>query len=177
MRSVSPSLRLALEDSDFVFDGSAPWKPESAIDLAAQKGGEGQIAVALRGLEEAMVPATPQWFGQRLPVLWTMFMAARGADARALTIWMAETAHLLSDLPHDIVAHSIDCAIKNASHGFIPSVGEIRTVADPLVSERTRQIERLRRMATALADPKATAQRERRRREQSVLRSSASENE
>ena len=168
MRSVSPSLHRALEDSSYVFDGSAPWKVERALDLAASNGDEGQVALARRSLECALAPAPPQWFGQRLPILWTLFMAARGADPRALTVWMAETAHLLSDLPHDIVAHSIDRAIKTSQHGFIPSVGEIRTIADPLVVERERHIERLNRMEIALADPEATAQRDRRRREQAA---------
>ena len=163
MRSASPSLRQALADSPFVFDGGPAWRPENALDAAARSGVEDQVSIARRELEQAMEPAPAQWFGKRLPVLWTLFMAARQADPRALTVWMAETAHLLGDVPHDIIAHSIDEAIKTSRHGFIPSVGEIRAIADPMVAERKLQIERLARMVAALEDPEATAAREARR--------------
>jgi hypothetical protein len=148
--------------------GRGPWDPEWALDLAARNGDEDYVGVARRDLEASMQPASPQWYGERLPVLWTLFMATREADPRALTVWMAETAHLLSDLPHDIVAHSIDRAIQTARHGFMPSVGEIRQIAEPLMTERKEHIDRLTKMEAALTDPLATATRERRRREWSL---------
>jgi len=99
MRSASPSLRQALADSPFVFDGGPAWRAENALDAAARSGVEDQVSIAHRELNQAMEPAPAQWFGKRLPVLWTLFMAARQADPRALTVWMAETAHLLGDVP------------------------------------------------------------------------------
>lgn len=167
MRSASPSLLPALEDSPFHAAGTHAWETERALDLAARRGAEATIAIARRDLEAAMNPAPSQWFGKRLPVLWTLFMASREADHRALTIWMTETAHLLSDLPHDIVAFAIDQAIRSSRHGFIPSVGEIRRIADPLVAERECHIQRLGKMQAALADPEASAERAERRRAQS----------
>jgi hypothetical protein len=164
MPSVSPSLRQALTDSSFVFDARPKWVAEYGLSLAHQLGVESEIAPTLRHLQTAASPAPNRWFAKRLPVLWTMFMAARNADPRALTIWMAETARLLSDLPHDIAAHSIDEAIKVSRHGFLPSVGEIRGIADPLRVERDLQIERLREMVAALEDPGATARRAEQRR-------------
>lgn len=169
MRSVSPSLRQALEDNPFVTDGGAAWQVEQALNTACRLGADGQLAIALRDLTAAMEPAPQKWFGKRLPVLWTLFMAAREADARALTIWMAETAYLLGDLPHDIVAHSIDEAIRTCRHGFIPSVGEIRRIADPLTAERQQHIGRLAKMAAALADPAASADRKQRREERDLI--------
>ena len=163
MRSASQSLHQALADSSYVFDGGPAWQAERALDLAARAGAEDQVAVDLRDLQAALAPAPARWFGKRLPVLWTLFMAAREADPRALTVWMGETAHLLGDLPHDIVAHSIDEAIRKSRHGFIPSVGEIRAIADPLVAERDQHIRRLAEMEAALADPVAAARRQDRR--------------
>jgi hypothetical protein len=76
---------------------------------------------------------------------------------------MADRAtRLLHDLPHDVLAHSIDEAIKTSKHGFLPSVGEIRAIAQPIVAEREIQIERLIKMEAALADPEASATRNQR---------------
>lgn len=165
MRSVSPSLLPALADSSFVFDGSPLWTAERGIDIAHLAGGEKQVVIALDELERAMSPAPAQWLGMRLSVLWTLFNPTREADPRALSLWMTETTHLLSDIPHDILAHSIDAAIKSSRHGFMPSVGEIRGQADPLVEARRNHIERLRKMVAALNDPVATADRIVRRKE------------
>lgn len=82
------------------------------------------------------------------------------SSAQDLALWMAETMRLLSDLPHDIVAHAIDQAVKTSKHGHMPSVGEIRQIADPLASEREQNIARLAKMEAALADPVATAERQ-----------------
>lgn len=163
MRSAPPSLLPALADSTFVYDGGRAWNPERALDLAARHDAEHLVPQVRAELEEALAPVPKQWFGRRLPVLWTLFMAAREADARALTIWMSETAHLLGDLPHDIVAHAIDEAIRTSRHGFIPSVGEIRAIADPILVERNLHIQRLRAMEAALADLRASAARQERR--------------
>lgn len=165
MRSASPSLRPALDDNPFLFDGGPAWRTERALDAARLSGSLDQIPAARLALTEAMAPPPPAWFGKRLPVLWTLFMTARQADPRALTVWMAETAYLLGDLPHDIVAFAIDEAIKASGHGFMPSVGEIRRVADPLVAARRQDVERLEMMETALGDPVASETRAQRWRE------------
>ncbi|UZW54949.1 hypothetical protein NUH86_15960 [Sphingobium sp. JS3065] len=157
-----------MTDSEFVFDGGPKWRPERALDHADKLGVEGEITAALEALHRANSPAPSRWFGQRLPVLWTMFMAARSADPRALTIWMAETARLLADLPHDILAASLDEAIKHSCHGFLPSVGEIRSFAKPMLIERAKYIERLSAMKAALEDPAASAERETRRQEMAM---------
>lgn len=165
--SLRPELSSAVADREFVFDGSPIWTAERALDLAARNGVEQFVAAERLGLQAAMRPPSPDWLVDRLTILWTMFMVARQADPRALAVWMAETGSLLGDLPHDIVAHAIDQAIRKSRHGFIPSVGEIRQFADPLAVEREQQIYRLTEMETALADPVATAEREERRRSQS----------
>lgn len=163
MLSVAPSMRLVLADSENRHGGQPAWSPERALDIAHRHGVEGQIGEALDHISSAMQPAPYTWLTKRLGVLWTMFMAARDVDERALTVWMAETANLLADIPHDIVAFAIDEAIRKASHGFIPSVGEIRKHADPLFTERSEQVVRLDRMVKALDDAALTAERTARR--------------
>lgn len=163
MLSVRPELSSAVADREFVFDGGPVWAAERALDIAARNGVEQLVPAERLGLQAAMRPPSQDWLVDRLSILWTQFMVARQADPRALAVWMAETGSLLGDLPHDIVAHAIDQAVRKSRHGFIPSVGEIRQFADPLVEERERQIERLTAMETAMADPVATAARMERR--------------
>lgn len=166
MLSLRPELSSAVADREFVFDGGPAWSAEWALDVAARRGVEQFVAGERLALQAAMRPPSPDWLVDRLTVMWTTFMVARQADPRALAIWMAETGSLLGDLPHDIVAHAIDQAIRKSRHGFIPSVGEIRQFADPLVAEREVHIERLAAMEAALDDPVAAAAREQRRQAQ-----------
>ena len=170
MRSVAPSMRSVLEDSDYAPSGQPAWTVERALDFANAKAIEDQVPATLAQLADAMKRAPYDWFTQRLGVMWTMFMVARDVDERALTVWMAETANLLCDLPHDIVAFAIDEAIRKSPHGFIPSVGEIRRHAEPLEAERRQQIARLERMKAALEDEAATAERAARRQQQEAHR-------
>ncbi|MEE4452879.1 hypothetical protein [Novosphingobium resinovorum] len=170
MLSIAPSLRLVLEDSEFAPSGQPAWTTERALDFAHHKGVEAEIPAVLQALAGAMERAPYPWFAKRLGVLWTMFMVGRSVDDRDLTVWMAEAANLLCDLPHDIVAFAIDEAIRKSPHGFIPSVGEIRRHADPLAAERRQHIERLERMKAALEDGAATAARSQRRAQQDAHR-------
>lgn len=116
------------------------------MQLAGVTAGPGQLRSALDTLAESQRPAPRPWMGQRLTVLWNLFNVTRAADERALTAWMMEAARLLGDLPHDIVATAIDGAVRAARHNFMPSVGEIRAIADPLADERAVQVRRLQVM-------------------------------
>lgn len=96
-------------------------------------------------IETSSAPVPRDWLGDRLTTMWMMFMSTRREiDASALAIWLAEYLRLLQDLPWDIVALAIDGAIQKAKHGFVPTVGEIRTIAAPLVAERQQTLQRLR---------------------------------
>ena len=124
---------------------TAEWLSRSKAVPAAD------MRAALVRLENSLTPAPREWLGKRLPVLWTTYMPARPVDPGALTVWLIETARLLGDLPHDIAGHSIDEAIKAGKSGFMPTVGEIRSIADPLVAVRLKQIRRLHRLLEARA--------------------------
>nr|WP_086491255.1 hypothetical protein [Novosphingobium panipatense] len=159
---------LADSPQEFVFDGGPLWRPEKALDAAHQSGHEGAIPEHRRELEAMMARSSRKWVDQRLASLFVHFHPTREVDGQAFGIWNDEMARLLIDLPHDILAHSIDEAIRKSGHGFAPSVGEIRRYADPLVEQREVQIDRLRRMEAALADPAATEERAQRRANQAA---------
>ncbi|KQO13265.1 hypothetical protein [Sphingomonas sp. Leaf242] len=142
-----PALLSALADRSFVFDGSPAWTPEHARRVLAQVGSEAEAVRVLGALQRSAVPVPREWLGDRLTILWTLFMASRSqADPELLTLWLSEHLRLLADLPHDIAALAIDRAVQSARHGFIPSIGEMRSTAEPLVAERARMIERLQQV-------------------------------
>lgn len=151
MPSLSPDLSGALSDQ---YGGQ--WRVEYALQSLSGVGNPADAAMTNRVtttrdvLAAAMRIAPRDWYGKRLPVLWTTFMASRPADGRALAVWMMEAARLLADLPHDIAGFSIDDAVRTARHNFMPSIGEIRAIATPLVEERQRQIRRLDAISDAL---------------------------
>lgn len=139
-----------MADRQFVMDGSPRWSVDHARVVLESNGGLAQVNDALASLERASCPAPRDWLGKRLTVLWTLFMASRTqSDTSAVTVWLGEHLRLLGDLPHDIVALAIDQAVQSSRHGFIPSIGEIRLIAEPLAEERAGLIRRLRLIAAA----------------------------
>lgn len=166
MHFVKPDLCSVLADRDrsMIHNGDPTWSAEYALDGMRFRGIPLSALEAERDrLMSAMGSAPEQWTLDRLTALGMMFSMGRTAPApKVLAVWLAETTRLICDLPHDVLAHSIDVAVKASQHGFMPSVGEIRAIADPLVDLRKTQLERLRRMEAALADQDATARREQR---------------
>jgi hypothetical protein len=171
LQSLTGSLNLVLSDrdSDLSHDGAPAWSAERALDFANRRGiAEQDIRDARYTLIASTETAPPEWLGIRLSVLWTLFMAGRDTDEDKFAVWLGEMARLLGNISHDILGHSIDEAIRKSRHGFVPSVGEIRRFADPLVEERELHIKRLGLMETALADPIASAARAERRRQEAA---------
>lgn len=150
--SFKPELALALADRQFVYDGSPAWSPERAARTAAGKGiTAAEVAAVASKLEQSQKPAPRGWIIDRLTVLATLYSVGRHAPAAAdLTVWLSESARLLADVPHDILATAIDRAIVTRTHGFMPSIGEIMTVAEPMVEERGIQLRRLAFLQGAL---------------------------
>lgn len=137
-------LLLALADRDYVSDGSARWSTEHARRVLNRNGGANMVEPTLAVLSRSLEPAPYEWLGDRLSTMWMMFMASRTqVDAQALSLWLAEYMRLLGHLPHDLAATAIDRALQTARHGFIPSVGEICAIGDPLLAERRQVADRL----------------------------------
>lgn len=150
---------LALGDREFVNDGSPRWTVDFALQALEMKGCTEHVVPTLDALRSSVHPVPRGWLGDRLTVLWTHFSANRTyVDGQVLTVWLAETMRLLGDLPHDIVALAIDRAVQTSRHGFMPSVGEVRTIAEPIVAERRHFIHRLEKIADAIGPGKAPAQ-------------------
>lgn len=77
-------------------------------------------------------------------------------DPDRMKAWMGEMGRLLKDLPTDILADAIDQAIKQSERGFMPGVGQIRAIADPVFRLREQQALRLE-MVADIADGGRTA--------------------
>lgn len=91
--------------------------------------------------EQALRPTSSDWLQKRLRLLWKSSTVPNGLDA---TAWLHETGRLLCDIPQDILAFAIDEAVKRSERGFLPSVGEIRALAEPKLIERRRNLGRLK---------------------------------
>lgn len=83
---------------------------------------------------------------QRLTAL-GMTMAPNRPAAEA-SIWVHEMARLLGDLAEDVLGEAIDDCQRRLK--FLPTVAEIREVAEPIMERRRREASRLDAMARYL---------------------------
>lgn len=113
--------------------------PSILRDVLKRDGVDG--AGAVQAYEDALRAAPDDWLQKRLRVLWKSSTPAASLDAKA---WLHETGRLLRDLPLDILAEAIDEAVKRSLRGFMPTVGEIRAIAEPRVADRRRCLAQLR---------------------------------
>lgn len=102
--------------------------------------------------EATLAPVDRHWLEKRMS---TMYLAmAHDRDPDRATAWLHEFIRLLADLPQDIVAEAVDEAVKKSERGFLPSIGAIRAIADPMVEERRQKVKRLRMMADVILAPR-----------------------
>lgn len=120
-------------------DGFAPWQADAARRQIAAAGIDS--AELLAELTAALAPVDPTRLVDRLKTLWKSSTPSGNLDAKT---WLNETGRLLADLPEDILARAIDDAVKGSLRGFMPTVGEIRAIADPTLAECKRQEARMR---------------------------------
>jgi hypothetical protein len=151
---VSPEICSALTDSDPRWTlGGPAWSADVAVALIRRRGNIETLPSIAVLVRKSLAPAPRQWIGDRLTVLVSQFSVNRTAvDVETLTAWMSETMRLLADVPHDILATSIDQAIRSGRSGFMPTVGEIMAVAEPLMRERNQQADRLAQMIALIED-------------------------
>ncbi|HEX2594790.1 MAG TPA: hypothetical protein VHL34_25020 [Rhizomicrobium sp.] len=136
--------------------GGPPWRADIALGVVSRLGCSETLPALLETVQRSLAPASRKWLADRLSVMNAQFAVNRStADADTVTVWMSETIRLLGDVPHDILAASIDQAIRAGRSGFMPTVGEILAVADPVVNERQRQAERLEAMVKKMFDQQA----------------------
>lgn len=140
--SLPRTIASALKDSPY---REEPW---NAVDAYRQIEA-GAALPDVRRLEHehraSLAPVNGAWLKKRLSAMMLAFGHERDPDR--VTAWLAETGRLLIDLPGDILATAIDEAIKRSERGFIPAVGQIRAIADPMVEQREREARRLEALA------------------------------
>lgn len=133
MRLTTPLVSSALRDY------AGRWAPQDARRVFDREGVD--VPALITDHERALTPVASDWLQKRLRLLWKSSAIGGSLDA---TAWLHETGRLLSDLPHDIAAWAIDETVKRSERGFLPSVGEIRALADPKLLERRRAFGRLK---------------------------------
>ena len=88
MLCVRPEIASALADREFVFDGSDKWNVDFARRMIVHTGlpdAAAEIERTLEAIEASLQPGPRKWLGDRLTLMWTMFMASRGnVDPNAL---------------------------------------------------------------------------------------------
>jgi len=153
--SLPPMIASTLADNRF---RSTPWNAADAMFSIVSTDERRQVVEGARVCRDSLAPCPRDWLKKRLS---SMAMAhGHEKDPDRAAAWLQETGRLLWDLPHDILAHAIDEAIKRSERGFMPAVGQIRAIADPMVSIRREETYRLEAMALVIegrARPDASA--------------------
>ena len=140
--SLPPSIASTLADSAYRLE---PWNAREALVGIVSTTGRQEVVQAADDVRNALQPCNRDWLKKRLASMALAFGHERDPDR--VSAWLAETGRLLFDLPQDILADAIDEAIKRSDRGFMPAVGQIRAIADPLFAARRQQSARLDTMA------------------------------
>jgi len=140
--SLPPTIASTLADNRF---RSTPWNAADAMFAIVSTDERRQVVDCARAYRASLTPCPRDWLKRRLSSMALAHGHEKDPDRAAA--WLQETGRLLWDLPHDILAYAIDEAIKQSERGFMPAVGQIRAVADPIVSTRREETCRLEAMA------------------------------
>lgn len=125
--------RLALVDNPYL---PGRWNLEDA----AKKIHPSSLPRLIAAHDAALAPVSKHWLSERLKLLWKSSVVNGSFDAVS---WLHETGRLLCDLPHDLLSEAIDRAVMDSAQGFMPTVGQIRAIADPRLRERQQMAARL----------------------------------
>lgn len=128
-------------------DNSAPgepWSVSRGLREVSAAGHTDRLPMLADTMIRALDPVDPEWLGDRLSLMWLAMGHSKSSEVA--TAWLSENTRLLLDLPADILADALDQAIKESDRGFMPPVGAIRKIADPMFDKRRRAAARLRAM-------------------------------
>lgn len=100
------------------------WSSAGSLGRLAEKGIdlEFELALALNVARHAITPVNHNRLTDRLTAL-GMMMSPNRPPAEA-SVWLAEMARLLKDLPEDLISAAIDECVKTTR--FLPTCSEIR---------------------------------------------------
>lgn len=139
--TLKPSVALVLENSPYRIE---PWNARDAIAQLPADVRPCDLAGDSAAMASALIPCGDDRRRARLMRMGLAFGHDR--DPNRAAAWLTETSRLLNDLPDDILEAAIDGAVKAADRGFMPAVGQIRAIADPLLAARKLQAARLAAM-------------------------------
>ncbi len=123
------------------------WDSVHALACVKRDGFDGQVPQLAEQMRRACSPCDREALKRRLTALGMVMAPTRpGAEA---TIWLHEMTRLLGDLAQDILFDAIDECQRSSK--FLPTVAEIRLIADPEMEERRQQASRLDAMARLIA--------------------------
>jgi hypothetical protein len=138
MRLTTPLISSALADSPYATAGQPRWRPEWALRVFERE--NVNPAILRAETDRALTPVAVDWLADRLRLLWKSSAMSGSLDA---TAWLHETTRLLRDLPQSVLAWAIDEAVRKSERGFMPTVGEIRVIAEPMAETLRRNLRRL----------------------------------
>ena len=151
--AMPPGLRsaLALDRAKF-----SDWRPDEAYNLKAlsKARAEGYDLALIPELARlALLALQPVEHGALVDRLTMLGMSmANGKDSDQVRAWLHETARLLSDLPQGILSDAIDECVKEPGRVFVPSVGEIREKAAPILAREEYAAARLQQLARLIEE-------------------------
>lgn len=125
-----------------------PWNAHDALKEIAARAALPDVRRCALQHRASLAPVDPAWLKRRLSAM--MLAHGHERDPDRVTAWLAETGRLLIDLPGSILAEAIDEAIKRSERGFLPAVGQIRAIAEPMVQDREREARRLEAIVDAM---------------------------
>lgn len=141
-----------------IWAGENRWNPRDALDEIERAGLADRVPQLSEQMTLALHPVSPEWLCDRLSLLWLMNGTGGSSPERAKA-WLSETGRLLGDLPQDIVAKAIDDAVRSATVDFLPGVGTIRAIAEPVLQRRRVAARRLGLVANLMFEPSTAARR------------------
>lgn len=125
-------------------DGYAgEWSSIRALSKLRYLGHDQNIPAQAQAMMLSCQPADRERLTQRL-ILMGAAMAPNRPEAEA-TAWVHETTRLLADMPLDILCTALDDHQRTSK--FLPTVAEIRELAEPSYERRRRAAARLDAMA------------------------------
>ena len=128
-------------------DASRYWNSSRALAELKRDGLDGGVAAAAEHVRRALTAADPDVLNDGLSDLGMMMAPNRGEEEAS--VWLAGMRRLLGDLPADILSEAIDQHVRTSK--FLPTVAEIRALADPVMAARRRLFSQLDAMARLIA--------------------------
>jgi hypothetical protein len=140
---ITGQLRLTL----LLFDKEGRfWNPARELRVLEQSTGIEHLPALAQRMRLALAPVGQRQLNRRLEMLGKAMAPNRGPEEAGA--WLVHMMRGLGDLPEDILVHAIDEHVRSSK--FLPTVQELREIAEPLVADRRLAAKRLEELAGLL---------------------------